>query len=33
VLLGGVAIAGVLSSIVAARAALRGNLLESLRAE
>ena len=33
VLLGGVALAGVLSSMVAARAALRSNLLESLRAE
>ena len=33
VLLGGVALAGVLSSMLAARAALRSNLLESLRAE
>ena len=33
ILLGGVAIAGVLSSMIAARAALRTNLLESLRAE
>jgi len=32
-LLGGVALAGVLSSMLAARAALRSNLLESLRAE
>ena len=33
ILLGGVAVAGVLSSTIAARAALRSNLLESLRAE
>jgi ABC-type antimicrobial peptide transport system permease subunit len=33
VLLGGVVLAGVLSSMFAARAALRSNLLESLRAE
>jgi ABC-type antimicrobial peptide transport system permease subunit len=33
ILLGGVAVAGVLSSVVAARAALRGDVLRALRAE